>query len=122
LPPAITCSRGATVPNGCTRLEEYGDPVAEVVTQGLVHEFYVTTDGHEHTRVFVSAGGVTGSLLDLSSGGPSATWIQALEPTRTIALQFTDFNALAAERGDVRHWRGDMPRPSPSERPSANTK
>lgn len=72
-----------------------------VLEKGLVREFYVTPDGNEHTRVFVSAGGVTGSLLDLSSGGPSVTWIQALERTRTLALRFADFNALAAEHGDV---------------------
>ncbi len=52
-----------------------------VLVHGLVREFYVTAAGDEHTRVFVAEGGVTGSLLDLRSGAPAVTWIQALEPT-----------------------------------------
>lgn len=96
------CVVGRTFRTGDLLLE--GGARAEwlhVLEEGLVREFYVTADGDEHTRVFVSAGGVTGSLLDLSSSGPSVTWIQALEPTRTIAIRFTDFNALAAEHGDL---------------------
>jgi CRP-like cAMP-binding protein len=68
-----------------------------VIADGLVREFYVTAAGDEHTRVFVSAGGVTGSLLDLTSGAPSVTWIQALEPTRTVAIRYADFNTLASQ-------------------------
>ncbi len=72
-----------------------------VLECGLVREFYVTAAGVEHTRVFVSAGGVTGSLLDLTSGAPSVTWIQALEPTRTLAIRYAEFNALAARHREL---------------------
>jgi CRP-like cAMP-binding protein len=72
-----------------------------VIRKGLVREYYVTADGDEHTRVFVSEGGVTGSLLDLAAGSPSVTWIQALEPTRTLAIRFADFNELAARYADM---------------------
>jgi len=72
-----------------------------VVGEGLVREYYVTAAGEEHTRVFVAEGGVTGSLLDLTSGLPSITWIQALEPTRTTALRFADLDALAATHPDL---------------------
>jgi CRP-like cAMP-binding protein len=65
-----------------------------VLEEGLVREYYVTSEGVEHTRVFVAEGGVTGSLLDLTSGQPSVTWIQALEPTRTTAIRMTDLDAL----------------------------
>ncbi len=68
-----------------------------VIADGLVRELYVTAAGDEHTRVFASAGGVTGSLLDLPSGAPSVTWIQALDPTCTVAIRYADFNGLAAQ-------------------------
>jgi CRP-like cAMP-binding protein len=72
-----------------------------VIADGLVREFYVTAAGDEHTRVFVSDGGVTGSLLDLTSGAPSVTWIQALEPTRTLAIRYADFNTLASQHREL---------------------
>jgi hypothetical protein len=72
-----------------------------VIADGLVREFYVTAAGDEHTRVFVSAGGVTGSLLDLTSGAPSVTWIQALEPTCTLAIRYADFNVVAAQHREL---------------------
>jgi CRP-like cAMP-binding protein len=49
------------------------------VVRGLVREFYVSDSGEEHTRVFVPEDQLTGSLLDLISGQPAVTWIQALE-------------------------------------------
>lgn len=72
-----------------------------VLVHGLVREFYVTAAGDEHTRVFVAEGGVTGSLLDLRSGAPAVTWIQALEPTRTLAFRFAEFNALATNHSEL---------------------
>jgi CRP-like cAMP-binding protein len=64
------------------------------VTRGLVRELYLTDGGVEHTRSFVAAGQVTGSLRDLLSSGPSVTWIQALEPTETLAWRYADGEAL----------------------------
>jgi CRP-like cAMP-binding protein len=72
-----------------------------LLERGLVREFYVTPDGHEHTRAFVGDGGVTGSLLDLTSATASVTWIQALEETHTIAFRFDVLNALAAAHADL---------------------
>src|SRR5262245_49387124 len=51
------------------------------ILRGLVRELYVGENGEEHTRVFVRERQITGSLLDLLSGAPSVTWIQALERT-----------------------------------------
>jgi CRP-like cAMP-binding protein len=65
-----------------------GGEVAEccfLITEGLVREMYLGETGEEHTRSFMAAGQVTGSLLDLLSGAPSVTWIQALEPTSAIS-------------------------------------
>lgn len=72
-----------------------------VIERGLVREYYVTAEGDEHTRVFIAEGGVTGSLLDLTSAAPSVTWIQALEATHTLALPWQAFNALAADHRDL---------------------
>jgi CRP-like cAMP-binding protein len=66
-----------------------------LVTRGLVRELYVTEAGEEHTRTFVDAGAITGSLLDLLSGEPAVTWIQALEDTEALAWRYADFDALA---------------------------
>jgi CRP-like cAMP-binding protein len=66
------------------------------VLEGLVRELYVSEDGTEHTRVFVPEGQVTGSLLDLLSGEPSVTHIQALEPTSGLYLRYRALEALSA--------------------------
>jgi CRP-like cAMP-binding protein len=71
------------------------------VVRGLVREFYVSDSGEEHTRVFVPEGQLTGSLLDLISGQPAVTWIQALEPTDTLAFRYREFEALCDRFPDL---------------------
>ncbi len=74
-----------------------GGEVAEwcfFVERGLVRELYVDDEGCEYTRSFIAERQVTGSLLDLLSPEPSITWIQALEPTTTLAFRYRDFDAL----------------------------
>jgi CRP-like cAMP-binding protein len=64
------------------------------IESGLAREYYLGEDGSEHTRRFMEAGELTGSLLDLLSGSPAVTWIQALEPTRTLRFDYAQFIAL----------------------------
>jgi CRP-like cAMP-binding protein len=71
------------------------------VLEGLVRELYSSADGAEHTRVFVAEGSVTGSLLDLLSGAPSVTYIQAIEATRGLAVIYAELEAIAAEEPEV---------------------
>lgn len=71
---------------------------AAVVVHGLVRELFVLTDGTERTKAFVHEGGITGSLADLLSGGPSRGQIVAEEPTRVLSFAYADFLALAARR------------------------
>lgn len=100
--PLGACSRECRFAAGDLLLE--GGSHAEwlhVISRGLVREYYVMPSGEEHTRVFVSEGGVTGSLLDLTSSAPSVTWIQALEPTQTLAIRYDDFNVLAERCEDL---------------------
>src|SRR5262249_37434343 len=66
------------------------------VARGLVRELYVDDAGKEYTRTFLGEGDITGSLLDLLSRAPAVTWIQALEPTATLAWRFEDLEALCA--------------------------
>lgn len=73
------------------------------VTAGLVRELYVTADGAEHTRAFVAEGQATGSLLDLLGGGPSVTWIEALEPTETVACAWADLDRLCVDHPELHH-------------------
>jgi CRP-like cAMP-binding protein len=65
-----------------------------VIERGLVRELYIDAQGVEHTRVFVREGAMTGSMLDLLSGEPSVTFIQALEDTRTWSFRYREFDAL----------------------------
>jgi CRP-like cAMP-binding protein len=67
------------------------------ITRGLVREFYTDAAGAEHTRTFLREGSFTGSLVDLISHRPSITWIQALEPTDTLAIVYSDFARLCDE-------------------------
>ena len=64
------------------------------IVRGLVREYYTDREGTEHTRTFLTEGQLTGSLIDLISGAPAVTWIQALEPTDTVAFRYRDFEAL----------------------------
>lgn len=71
------------------------------VIEGLVREMYIDAAGQEHSRSFAAAGGFTGSLLDLLSGQPSVTWLQALEPTRVLAFPYAAFLTLADRHSDL---------------------
>ena len=67
------------------------------ITRGLVRELYLDAAGTEHTRTFLTEGSFTGSLVDLISLRPAFTWIQALEPTETLAIAYSDFTQLCDE-------------------------
>ena len=66
------------------------------VLQGLVREHYVDAHGGEHTRSFVREGEVSGSLVDLLSGRPAMTYVEALEPTRALVFPYAELDALTA--------------------------
>ena len=50
---------------------------AHFIVTGVAREFYTDETGAEHTRRFVSEREFTGSLLDLLSGQPAVTYVQA---------------------------------------------
>jgi CRP-like cAMP-binding protein len=72
-----------------------------LLTRGLVRELYLDEQGREHTRRFIREGQVTGSLLDLLSGEPSVTFIQALEPVRALRFRYRDFDLLCSKHADL---------------------
>jgi CRP-like cAMP-binding protein len=72
-----------------------------LLTRGLVRELYLGEAGAEHTRAFIAEGQFTGSLLDLLSREPAVTWIEALEPTATVAFRYADFQALCERFRDI---------------------
>jgi CRP/FNR family transcriptional regulator, anaerobic regulatory protein len=71
------------------------------IVQGLVREFYTDDAGAEHTRRFVSEHEFTGSLLDLLSGRPAVTYVQALEPTQTLTFSYRQYDALCSRFDDL---------------------
>ena len=50
---------------------------------------------------FSAKGYFTGSLVDLISRSPAITWIQALEPTETLALPYSGFTQLCDEHASL---------------------
>jgi len=64
------------------------------IMRGLAREFQTDREGIEHTRAFRAEGELTGSLLDLLSGQPAMTSIQALEPTDALVFRYRDFESL----------------------------
>ena len=71
------------------------------IASGLVREFYIGEGGTEHIRRFMGAGEITGSLLDLLSGKPAVTFIQALEPVRSLCWELAAFDQLCAKYADL---------------------
>jgi CRP-like cAMP-binding protein len=69
---------------------------AYFVVAGLAREFYSDETGTEHTRRFVHEGEFTGSLLDLLSGQLAVTYVQALEPTHTLAVSYRQYEDLCS--------------------------
>lgn len=82
-----------------------GEPAvfAYFVAEGLLRELYIDADGQEHTRAFAPAGHFSGSLMDLLSGAPALTWVQALEPSTLLAVDFAALDALAQTHPSIDH-------------------
>jgi CRP/FNR family transcriptional regulator, anaerobic regulatory protein len=68
-----------------------------LVEQGLLREHYVGEDGAEHTRAFLAEHSAGGSLVDLVSGQPATTYLQALETSRVLAIAYRTFDQLTDE-------------------------
>lgn len=66
------------------------------LARGLARELYVDAHGVEHTRSFVEAGQLTGSLRDLLSSSPAVTFIHVLEPSTVVAFSYGAFDGLCA--------------------------
>jgi CRP-like cAMP-binding protein len=79
--------------------------VLAFVEHGLVREYYVSPNGDEHVRSFVSEGMFTGSLSDLLSGKPALVNIEALEPTRLHVCSWVAHQARC-EREPAWHVAG----------------
>ena len=73
-----------------------GDVAKDIVlvVRGLLREYFVTDEGIEKTKAFVTAGGPSGSLADLLTGGPSHASIVAEETSRVLVGPYADYRAL----------------------------
>ncbi len=65
------------------------------VHSGLVRYFYLTPDGKEFNKNFVTVGGVVTSLSSFLEGGPSSFFTEALEETVLVALPMARVRTLA---------------------------
>ena len=91
------------------------------IARGLVRELYIDAAGAEHVRTFLAEGGLTGSLVDLLSQQPAITWIQALEPTDTLAFPYSDFARLCDDIPPSSEPPGVLRKTSTSAKSSAST-
>lgn len=79
-----------------------GDTLEDLyfVFSGLVRYYYVTPDGKEFNKNFVSSGGVATSLSAFLEARPAPFFIEALEPTILIAAPINFVRDLVARDND----------------------
>lgn len=80
-----------------------GDQLQDLhfVSQGLVRYFYLTSDGKEFNKNFVSAGGVATSLSAFLVDQLSPFFVQALEDTLIVSVPFDQLRALRSQWGEL---------------------
>ena len=64
------------------------------ICSGLVRFYYITEDGKEHNKSFSRENQFAGAIQYTLQPEPVRFHIQALEPTRTLAIPLQDLNAL----------------------------
>lgn len=62
------------------------------IFRGLVRNFYLTPEGKEFNKSFITAPGFCGAMTEMLAGQPSRFSISALEPTTTIMIPIEWFN------------------------------
>jgi CRP-like cAMP-binding protein len=69
--------------------------MAAIVLEGVLREFFVSTDGRDHTRGFAYERTFVGSLSDLVNGTAAEMTIEALTDVRVAQIPWAHFNELA---------------------------
>jgi CRP-like cAMP-binding protein len=64
------------------------------ICSGLVRFFYITEDGKEHNKSFSRENQFAGALQYSAQPQPVRFYIQALEPTHTLAISLQGLNTL----------------------------
>ena len=64
------------------------------VVEGLLRLYYPTDDGRESNKAFVAEGEFAGALAAAGLGVPLLYGVEAMEPTRLLALPYERFSAL----------------------------
>ncbi len=65
------------------------------IFQGLVRNFYVTPQGKEFNKSFITAPSLCGSMTEVVTGNPSRFSIDALEDTTTIVISIEWFKEMS---------------------------
>ena len=66
------------------------------LTRGLARFYYLDAHGREFNKTFAGPGQALGSLAALIDGEPSPFFVQALLPSRCLAIGYREFLTLAA--------------------------
>jgi CRP-like cAMP-binding protein len=72
------------------------------VNTGCLRTYFMTKDGHEKTRLVLPAPSIGTSLASFISQSPSFEFIDALENSETMVINYPDFYRLIEE---VPEWR-----------------
>jgi len=60
------------------------------ILRGVLRELFITDDGKEFNKAFVTANSITGSMMDILSGCESKASIQALSQTQLMVAVYDD--------------------------------
>lgn len=90
------CASLRSLPAGHTLLRA-GDMAKRIffVHSGLLREYYVDHAGKEATRRFCGACEFSGSLADLLSRGPSAVYIEIMQPCEMLEMDWQAIDDLS---------------------------
>lgn len=59
-----------------------------IIKQGLFRYYYLTSEGKEHTKVFMTQGDVVNSYTAMVSNSPSYFFIEAIEDSMVIEIKY----------------------------------
>ena len=65
-----------------------------VVKKGLFRLFYIGQEGREYVKTFRAEGEIAGPYAEILLGIPSRTFIEAMEDSEVLLLNFNDFVTL----------------------------
>lgn len=98
----LRCCRLVSLPKGAFFVAPGQVPTEfGFVVEGLLRGYVGDEDGNEYNKVFFDEGRFPGSMVALLTRSPARLAVQALEPSRLVAIDFAGFRHLLQARADL---------------------